>query len=65
MSNKFKMYPSQRVFVTFQKEGLHRWPDAHKYPGIEFLANEHRHMFHFRVEIQEVASPRAQGDLRP
>ena len=30
---KFKMYPSQWVFVTFQKEGLHRWPDAHKYPG--------------------------------
>ena len=49
---KFKMYPSQWVFVTFQKEGLHRWPDAYKYPGIEFLANEHRHMFHFRVEIQ-------------
>ena len=49
---KFRMYPSQWVFVTFQKEGLHRWPDAHKYPGIEFLANEHRHMFHFRVEIQ-------------
>ena len=49
---KFKMYPSNWIFVTFQKEGLHCWPDAVQYPGIEFLASEHRHMFHFRVELQ-------------
>ncbi len=49
---KFKMYPSNWIFVTFQKEGLHCWPDAIQYPGIEFLASEHRHMFHFRVELQ-------------
>ena len=40
------------IFVTFQKEGLHRWPDAINFPGVEFLANEHRHMFHFRVEME-------------
>lgn len=40
------------IFVTFQKEGIHCWPDAVSMPGVEFLANPHRHMFHFRVEIQ-------------
>ena len=40
------------IFVTFQKEGLHRWPDAINFPGVEFLANEHRHMFHFRVDME-------------
>ena len=50
--NKFKMYPSKWIFVTFQREGIHRWPDAEHMPGIEFLAHPHRHMFHFRVELQ-------------
>ena len=36
------------IFVTFQKEGIHCWPDAVSMPGVEFLANPHRHMFHFR-----------------
>jgi hypothetical protein len=49
---KFKMYPSNWIFVTFQREGIHCWPDAKHMPGIEFLANPHRHMFHFRVELQ-------------
>ena len=40
------------IWVTFQKEGLHKWPDATQHPGIEFLANEHRHMFHFRVDLE-------------
>ena len=40
------------IFVTFQKEGIHRWPDADQFEGIEFLAHPHRHMFHFRVELQ-------------
>jgi len=48
---KFKMYPSKWIFVTFQKEGIHCWPDAEHMPGIEFLAHPHRHMFHFRVEL--------------
>ena len=40
------------IFVTFQKEGIHRWPDADQFEGIEFLAHPHSHMFHFRVELQ-------------
>ena len=49
---KFKMYPSKWIFVTFQREGIHRWPDAEHMPGMEFLAHPHRHMFHIRVELQ-------------
>lgn len=38
------------IWVTFQKEGIHRYPDAPE--GVEFLRHPHRHMFHFRVGIQ-------------
>ncbi len=38
------------IFVTFQKEGIHCYPDAPA--GVEFLKHPHRHMFHFRVDIE-------------
>lgn len=38
------------IFVTYQREGIHCYPDAPA--GVEFLRNPHRHMFHFRVEIE-------------
>ncbi len=38
------------IWVTYQKEGIHRYPDAPK--GVEFLRHPHRHMFHFKVEIE-------------
>lgn len=44
--------PKRHIWVTFQLEGLHKWPDATQHPGVEFLANEHRHMFHFRVDLE-------------
>lgn len=48
-----------RIWVTFQKEGLHRYPAAAtdpnlvtgKWDDVGFLGYEHRHIFHFRVEI--------------
>ena len=40
---------NRSIFVTFQKEGIHRYPDAPE--GVEFLRNPHRHIFHFRVDI--------------
>jgi hypothetical protein len=38
------------IWVTFQKEGIHKYPDAPE--GVEFLKYPHRHMFHFRVEME-------------
>jgi len=41
---------SRTIFVTFQKEGIHRYPDAPE--GVEFLKHPHRHIFHFRVTVE-------------
>jgi len=38
------------IWVTFQVEGWHRWPGAPA--DCIYLKNEHRHIFHFRVEMQ-------------
>lgn len=37
------------IFVQFRKEGIHRYPAAPE--GVEFLKHPHRHIFHFRVDI--------------
>lgn len=50
---------SRTIFVTFQKEGVHRYPAAATDPklatggkdDVSFLANPHRHIFHFRIAI--------------
>jgi hypothetical protein len=49
----------KRIWVTFQKEGIHCYPAAAADPNlatgdeydVSFLASPHRHMFHFRVSI--------------
>ena len=38
------------IWVTFQKEGIHQYPAAPE--GVEFLMHPHRHIFHFRVDIE-------------
>ena len=43
------------IWVTFQKEGIHRYPAAATDPmlaDVSFLGHPHRHMFHFRVELE-------------
>ena len=43
------------IWVTFQKEGIHCYPAAATDPKLEsvsFLCHPHRHMFHFRVEME-------------
>ena len=43
------------IWVTFQKEGIHRYPAAATDPKlaeVSFLASPHRHIFHFRVELE-------------
>jgi len=49
----------RQIWVTFQKEGIHCYPAAATDPqlatgdeyDVSFLANPHRHIFHFRVAI--------------
>ncbi len=49
----------KKVWVTFQKEGIHCFPAAATDPklntddeyNVSFLASPHRHIFHFRVCI--------------
>jgi len=38
------------IWVTFQCEGIHKYPGAPE--GVEFLRYPHRHMFHFKVELE-------------
>lgn len=53
MNNKF-------IWVTFQKEGIHKYPQALTDPNlatgdeydVSFLGYPHRHIFHFRVDIE-------------
>jgi hypothetical protein len=53
--------------VTFAREGIHRYPAAATDPqlctagefDVSFLANAHRHIFHFRVAIEVEHSDRA------
>ena len=43
------------IYVTFQREGIHHYPLAATEPNladVSFLANPHRHIFHFTVAIQ-------------
>jgi hypothetical protein len=48
------------IWVTFQKEGIHKYPAALTDPNlatgdqydVSFLGYPHRHIFHFRVWIQ-------------
>ena len=40
------------IFVTYQREGIHKYPGAANLPGVEFLASPHRHMFHFKITLQ-------------
>jgi len=49
----------RQIWITFQKEGIHCYPDAATNPllntndeyDVSFLASPHRHIFHFRVYI--------------
>ena len=51
---------SKMIWVTFQKEGIHKYPAALTDPklatgdeyDVSFLGYPHRHIFHFRVAIE-------------
>ena len=39
------------IKVSFQNEGIHRYPAAKDLKGVEFLQHPHRHIFHFYVTL--------------
>ena len=61
MAKENAMRKAERsIWVTFTKEGIHKYPNADKDPklatggwdDVSFLAVPHRHIFHFRVRIE-------------
>ena len=51
---------SNQIWVTFKKEGIHKYPAALDDPklatgswdDVSFLGYPHRHIFHFRVSVE-------------
>ena len=64
--DRVMQHAQRKIWVTFQKEGMHRYPAAATDPAlatgdeydVSFLANPHRHIFHFRVWIDVVHNDR-------
>ncbi len=56
---RIKQNAERKIWVTFQKEGIHKYPAAATDPAlatgdeydVSFLGVPHRHIFHFRVWI--------------
>jgi hypothetical protein len=56
---RIKAEAERKIWVTFRKEGIHKYPAAATDPllatndeyDVSFLASPHRHIFHFRVWI--------------
>jgi hypothetical protein len=63
---RIKHEAQRRIWVTFQKEGIHCYPAAATDPALKtgdeydvsFLGTPHRHIFHFRVWIDVVHNDR-------
>ena len=58
--------PNKMIWVTFRKEGIHKYPAALEDPSlatgdeydVSFLGYPHRHIFHFRVWINVLHNDR-------
>lgn len=58
--DRIKDTARRMIWVTFQKEGIHKYPGADTDPklatgdeyDVSFLGYPHRHMFHFKVAIE-------------
>ena len=59
-ADRIKDQARRMIWVTFQREGVHRYPGADTDPklatgdwdDVSFLGVAHRHIFHFRIGIQ-------------
>ena len=64
--DRVMQHAQRKIWVTFRKEGMHRYPAAATDPAlatgdeydVSFLANPHRHIFHFRVWADVVHNDR-------
>jgi hypothetical protein len=64
--DRVMQHAQRRIWVTFQKEGIHCYPAAATDPAlatgdeydVSFLGAPHRHIFHFRVWIDVVHNDR-------
>jgi hypothetical protein len=58
-AQRIKENADRKIWITFRREGIHRYPAAATDPNlctageydVSFLASPHRHIFHFRVWI--------------
>ena len=58
-ADRIMQQADRKIWVTFQREGVHKYPAALIDPGlatgdeydVSFLGYPHRHIFHFRVWI--------------
>jgi hypothetical protein len=58
--NRISNEAKRMIWVTFQREGIHKYPGADTDPklatgdeyDVSFLGYPHRHIFHFKVAIQ-------------
>jgi hypothetical protein len=58
-AQRIKQNAERKIWITFRREGIHRYPAAATDPAlctageydVSFLASPHRHIFHFRVWI--------------
>jgi hypothetical protein len=54
VANRVMEQAQRKIWVTWQREGIHKYPAALTDPAladVQFLGYPHRHMFHFRVWI--------------
>ena len=59
ITERIKTAAERKIWVTFRKEGIHKYPAAATDPAlatgdhydVSFLGFPHRHIFHFRVWI--------------
>ena len=67
VAERIKESATRWIWVTFTREGIHRYPEAATDPmlatgdeyDVSFLANPHRHIFHFKIFIEVEHSNRA------
>ena len=63
---KIMSHAERKIWVTFRKEGIHKYPAAATDPSlatgdeydVSFLGVPHRHIFHFRVWIDVLHNDR-------